>query len=85
MTSIPSRVTAWTLPSEKSGCTSIVFISRSWVARSSIDSLMRAESYEPPASIASAIPVSSSVTDGFVITREPSGMRARTASRAASR
>ena len=35
--------------------------------------------------IASAIPVSCSVIEVLVITEEPSGMRARTASRAASR
>src|SRR4029077_335007 len=46
---------------------------------------LRADSYGPPSLIASAIPVSWSVTDVLVITEEPCGMRARTASRAASR
>jgi hypothetical protein len=47
--------------------------------------LFRADSYGPPSLIASAIPVSARVTEVLVITDEPSGMRASTAARAASR
>jgi hypothetical protein len=56
------------------------------VAKSSANILFRADSHRPSLSlIASAMPVSASVTDVLVITDEPSGMRASTASRAASR
>jgi hypothetical protein len=56
------------------------------VAKSSANILFRADSHRlPPSLIASAIPVSASVTEVLVITGEPSGMRASTAARAASR
>ena len=77
----PSRVIAWTLPREKSGWPPIFFISCSCVAKSSSFSLLRAESYGPLSSIAPLIPVSCSVTEGLVMTEEPSGIRARTVSR----
>ena len=82
MTSVPSRVTAWTLPRAKSGWPAIAFISCSWVAKSSASMLLRADSYRPLSSIASAIPVSCNVTDVLVITEAPSGMCPSTASRA---
>jgi hypothetical protein len=50
-----------------------------------VNILLRADSYRWPSLIASAMPVSCNVTEVLVITEEPSGMRARTASRAASR
>jgi hypothetical protein len=46
---------------------------------------LRADSNRSPSLIASAMPVSWSVTEVFVITDDPSGMRASTAERAASR
>ena len=67
MTSLPSWVIAWTLPSAESG----------WPPRT--------ESYGPPSLIASAMPVSSSVTEVLVIPDAPRGMCARTASRAPSK
>ena len=76
MTSVPSRVIAWTLPSAKSGWTIIALISCIWVARSSATTLVRAGVVAPSSSIARAMPVDSKVTDGLVITDEPSGMRA---------
>src|SRR6266571_3102614 len=85
MTSVPSRLTAWTLPRAYSGWPAIAFISCSCVAKSSANILLRADSYGPPSSIASAIPVLASVTEVLVITEEPLGMRARPAARAASR
>jgi hypothetical protein len=47
--------------------------------------LLREESYRPLLFIGSAIPVSCNVIEVLVITDEPAGMRARTASRAALR
>jgi len=46
---------------------------------------LRADSYRSPSSIAAAIPVSWSVTEVLIITDDPPGMRARTASRAATK
>jgi hypothetical protein len=64
----------------------MAFICCAWVAKSSANILFRADSHWPaPSLIASAIPVWSSVTEALVITDEPSGMRASTAWRAASR
>jgi hypothetical protein len=64
----------------------LTFICWAWVAKSSANILFRADSHGPaPSFIASAIPAWSSVTEALVITDEPSGMRASTASRAASR
>jgi hypothetical protein len=61
-------------------------MSCAWVAKSSANILLRADSHRlPPSLIASAIPVSAKVTEVLVITDEPSGMRASTAVRAASR
>jgi len=64
MRSVPPRVTAWALPSAKSGRAKAALISGSWVARSSVEIVWRTESYGPPSSIAPAIPVASRVTDG---------------------
>src|SRR6185437_7724263 len=64
----------------------MAFICCAWVAKSSANILFRADSHWPaPSLIASAIPVWSSVAEALVITDEPSGMRASTAWRAASR
>src|SRR5439155_22668867 len=68
MTSVPSRLTACTLPRAYSGWPAIAFISGSWVAKSSASILLRADSYGPALSIAAAMPVSCSVTEVLVIT-----------------
>jgi hypothetical protein len=86
MTRVPSAVMACTLPRAAPGWPPIAFICCAWVAKSSANILFRADSHRPPPPlIASAIPVSASVTDVLVITDEPGGMRASTAARAASR
>ncbi len=75
MTTAPSPVTAWTLPSAKSGWAAIAFISCAWVAKSSAIILSRIDSYGPPSLIAFSMPVSLSVTEVLVITEEPWGIR----------
>jgi len=61
-------------------------MSCAWVAKSSANILFRADSHGPSGSLmTSAIPVSLNVIEALVITDEPRGIRASTASRAASR
>jgi hypothetical protein len=63
------------LPSAQSGWPPIAFICCAWVAKSSANISFRAHFYRPPSSlIASAIPVSASVTEVLGITDEPSGI-----------
>jgi hypothetical protein len=58
------------------GLPPITFICWAWVAKSSANILLRADSYGPPSLIASAMPAWSRVTEVLVITAEPAGIRA---------
>jgi len=70
MTRVPSR--GWRARCQGVfGLAADRFICCAWVAKSSANILLRADSYGPPSLIASAIPVSASVTEVLVITTSP--------------
>src|SRR5215831_2040349 len=81
-TSCPASVTAWTLPTMKSGAAPSLRISRICVCRSIWNSWLRRNVYFPDSMRLLKTPASSRVFDLPECTSEPAGMRSSTALRA---